>query len=148
MKPAYSLRSDPLFLAAVLAGPIVWLLLYLILQVEIDWSWPLKHPTRFLWPVVFFPIVEELVFRGLLQEFIRNNLSARTLGPLSIANLLTSILFTGLHFVYQPVLWAALVFIPSLVFGFFKDRSNRLTAPITLHMFYNFGYLWVFSAPV
>lgn len=147
MKPAYSLRSDPLFPAAVLAGPVVWLLLYLVLQPEFDWSWPLTHPARFLWPVVFFPIVEEMVFRGLLQELIRNHLSARTLGPLSIANLLTSILFTGLHFVYQPVLLAALVFIPSLVFGFFKDRSNRLTAPIALHMFYNFGYLWVFSAP-
>ena len=147
MITAYSLRKDPLFPAAVLAGPIVWLLLYFILRPELDWSWPLYHPARFLWPVLFFPVVEELLFRGLLQEFIRDYVSNRTFGLISVANLVTSLVFTGLHFFYQSALWATLVFFPSLVFGFFKDRSGRLTAPIILHIFYNCGFLWVFSAP-
>jgi len=56
--------------------------------------------------------------------------------------------FTGLHFIYQPPLWAALVLFPSLVFGFFKDRTRGLAAPIILHSFYNAGFLWVLSGPV
>jgi hypothetical protein len=90
-------------------------------------------------------VVEEIVFRGLVQELVHDYISQRWLGPLSIANLLTSCLFTGLHFLYHPPLWAALVFFPSLVFGFFKDRSGHLTAPILLHVFYNAGFLWLFS---
>ncbi len=41
-------------------------------------------------------------------------------------------------------LWAALVFFPSLVFGFFKDRTKHLVAPVILHVFYNAGYFWLF----
>ena len=40
-----------------------------------------------------------------------------------------------------------LVFLPSLVFGFFKDRTGRLTAPILLHSFYNAGFLLLFTVP-
>jgi membrane protease YdiL (CAAX protease family) len=39
------------------------------------------------------------------------------------------------------------VFFPSLVFGLFKDRTQRLLAPILLHVFYNAGYFWLFAAP-
>ena len=148
MKSGYKLHADPLFPLALLAAPVVWLVLFFILRPVTDWDWPLDHPGRFLWPVLFFPVVEEIIFRGLLQELVRDYLTAARLGPLSIANIVTSLVFAGLHFIYQPPLWAALVFIPSLVFGHFKDRSGRLTGPIILHIFYNCGFLWVFSAPV
>jgi len=138
---------DPLFLLALLAGPLCWVALYLIQQPVIHWYWPLSDPWRYLLPVLFYPVVEEIVFRGLVQELVFDYISRRFLGPLSIANLLTSCLFTGLHFLYHAPLWAALVFFPSLVFGFFKDRSGRLAAPILLHVFYNAGFLWLFSAP-
>jgi membrane protease YdiL (CAAX protease family) len=129
----------------VLAGPASWLALYFILQPQLNWGWPLADPWRYLLPVLCYPVVEEIVFRGLVQELVHDYISQRLLGPLSIANLLTSCLFTGLHFLYHPPLWAALVFFPSLVFGFFKDRSGHLTAPILLHVFYNAGFLWLFS---
>lgn len=129
----------------MLAGPASWLALYFIQQPQIHWGWPLSDPWRYLLPVLCYPVVEEIVFRGLVQELVHNYISQRWLGPLSIANLLTSCLFTGLHFLYHPPLWAALVFFPSLVFGFFKDRSGHLTAPILLHVFYNAGFLWLFS---
>ena len=124
-----------------------WLVLYVILQPVIVRDWPLSDPRAYLLPVLLYPVVEEIVFRGLVQELVHEYISQRVLGPLSIANILTSCLFTGLHFLYHAPLWAALVFFPSLVFGFFKDRSGRLTAPILLHSFYNAGFLWLFSAP-
>ena len=138
---------DPLFLAAMAAGLLVWLALYVIQQPTVDWGWPLIQPWQFLIPVLIYPFLEEIAFRGLIQELVRDFISRRFLGPLSIANLLTSLAFTGLHFITHPPLWAALVFFPSLVFGLFKDRTRRLLAPIILHVFYNAGYFWLFAAP-
>jgi membrane protease YdiL (CAAX protease family) len=139
--------QDPLFLAALLAGLPVWLALYFIQQPTVQWGWPLIQPWPFLIPVLVYPLLEEIAFRGLIQELVRDFISRRFWGPLSIANLLTSLLFTGMHFITHPPLWAALVFFPSLVFGFFKDRTNRLLAPIILHVFYNAGYFWLFFSP-
>ena len=139
--------NDPLFLLAMAAGPVCWLTIYLILQPAVQWAWPLALPWQFLLPVVVYPVAEELVFRGLIQELLQEYLGIGRLGPLSMANLLTSCLFTGLHFIYHPPVWAALVFFPSLVFGFFKERTAALTAPIILHAFYNAGFIWLFSAP-
>ena len=141
------LWQDPLFLAALVAGLFTWLGLYFIQQPVVQWDWPIIEPWQFLLPVLLYPVVEEIVFRGLLQELVRDYISRRTLGPVTIANLLTSLLFTGLHFIYHAPLWAALVFFPSLVFGFFKDRTHHLVAPVILHVFYNAGYFWLFAVP-
>ncbi len=139
------LWRDRLFLAALLAGAVTWLILYLLQQPVIQWNWPLVRPWPFLSLVLLYPTIEEIAFRGLLQELLRDYVSRRSLGPLTIANLLTSVLFAGLHFIYHAPLWAALVFFPSLVFGFFKDRTRRLLAPVILHVFYNAGYFWLFA---
>lgn len=139
--------KDPLFYAALMAGLLFWLALYLLQQPVIQWDWPLLQPWQFLVPVVFYPLVEEVVFRGLLQELVHEYISHHSLGLISVANLVTSVAFTAMHFIYHAPLWAALVFFPSLVFGFFKDRTGRLTAPILLHIFYNAGFLWLFTRP-
>ena len=123
------------------------MVLFFILHPSIQWGWPLLTPLVFLLPVLVYPVLEEIVFRGLIQELVHEYLSKASLGPVSVANLLTSFLFTGVHFFYHPPLWAALVFFPSLVFGFFKDRTQGLMAPIILHVFYNAGFLWLFSGP-
>ena len=138
---------DPLLYLALLAGPVCWLVLFYILQPSIQLGWPLDEPWQFLMPVVFYPFIEEIVFRGFIQELLHDRVSSRSFGPLSVANLLTSVLSTALHFIHHAPAWAALVFLPSLVFGFFKDRTGGLTAPILLHVFYNAGFLWLFTSP-
>ena len=50
-----ALWQDYLFLAAVLAGPVVWLGLYFIQQPAIQWDWPLIKPWQFLLPVLLYP---------------------------------------------------------------------------------------------
>ena len=144
---ARTLWQDPLFWLALAAGPVCWLVLYLLLQPAPQWDWPLAAPLLYLLPALMYPVLEEVVFRGLIQELVHEHISRKLLGPLSVANLLTSVLFTGLHFIYHPPVWALLVFFPSLVFGFFKERHRGLTAPIVLHIFYNAGFLLLFSAP-
>ena len=147
MKAITALARDPLFHGALLAGPVSWLVLYPLLDPVLRWDWPLTQPGLFLMPALVYPVLEEIAFRGLLQELVHEHVSRGSLGPVTHANLLTSGVFTALHFIYHPPLWAALVLFPSLVFGFFKDRTQALVAPITLHVFYNAGFLWLFSAP-
>ncbi len=138
--------QDFQFLVAVVAACAFWAVLYFATRAHFHLSWPLDAPATFLYPAVVYPTVEELLFRGIIQDFLRGRMQGG-LGAITYANLLTSVLFSGLHFFSHPPLWAAAVFVPSLVFGYFKDRSGRLGAPIALHVFYNSGYFWLFGAP-
>jgi len=136
---------DPVFLAAVGAALLYWGLLFVISTPASDLAWPLREPMRFIYPALLYPIIEEIIFRGFIQAFIQSHLRPWRLGPLTHANLITGLIFTGLHFINHPPLWAAAVFLPSLLFGLSKERSGGLAAPIVLHVFYNSGYFWLFT---
>mgnify|MGYP000396837443 CR=1 FL=1 len=133
--------------AALAAGPLFWLLLFVLGARPEDLGWPLRAPLDFMLPALAFPLLEEFIFRGGVQQLLRDVLGAHGVGPMSAANLLTSVLFAALHFIHHPPLWAALTFFPSLVFGYFMDRDRRLRLPMLLHVFYNLGYYWLFGAP-
>lgn len=137
---------DPLFVVALSAGPLFWALLYALDTPVSGGLWPLGDPLRFLVPALLYPVVEELLFRGVVQSEIHARLRPWRLGPLSHANILTSVLFAALHFIHHPPLWALSVVAPSLVFGYFRERSGGLAAPIALHVTYNSGYFWLYGA--
>lgn len=138
--------KDPQLLAAVIAGPITWGVLYTALGENPDPGWPLAAPLVFLFPVLVYPVIEEIIFRGYLQTFLATRFDWRY-GPLTLANMLTSFIFASMHLFYNPALWAMLVFFPSLVFGYFRERHGGLSTPILLHCFYNAGFIWLFSEP-
>jgi membrane protease YdiL (CAAX protease family) len=97
---------------------------------------------------VLYPVLEELAFRGWLQGWLwQYAYGRRQVGPVSLANLTTSTLFAGFHLLHQPPVWALAVMPPSLVFGFFRDRYQRLMPSIILHIFYNSGFIWLFAWP-
>lgn len=132
---------DPLWWAALLGGPVFWLL------------WAQWHPpARAALPLVFWfsvvlwqPVLEELFFRGFLQgRFLRQAWGARRLGGISAANALTALIFALFHLLQHSPFWAAAVFIPGLLFGCLRERSGCIYAPFALHAFYNLGYflLW------
>jgi membrane protease YdiL (CAAX protease family) len=98
------------------------------------------------WLVVVSPILEELFFRGLVQTEVRRRLG-RSYGPVSQANLLTSVVFAALHVVQHPSASVVLVTIPSLMYGYFFDRFNSLRSPIGLHILHNALYFSVFGLP-
>lgn len=137
--------KDKHFIVALMAAPAVWAPLFLVVQPTPDLAWPLRAPGRFLLLVLVYPVLEEIVFRGALQGALRARPHARrTVFGLTLANFYTSLIFTGVHFFSQPPLWALSVMIPSLVFGYFRDRHDALAAPIALHVFYNLGFFWAF----
>ncbi len=100
----------------------------------------------FLLLAVVYPVLEEIVFRGGLQKQLHRWLNTSwRIGVVSLPNLLTSLVFSAMHLFYHPPLWAAAVVLPSLVFGYFKDKYSGLAAPIALHISYNTGYYWLFG---
>jgi membrane protease YdiL (CAAX protease family) len=92
--------------------------------------------------LLLYPLVEELLFRGVIQEALlkRSGLAVRNLG-ISYANFITSILFVGLHFIHHPPVWAIAVFVPSLALGHMRERYTSLFVPIFLHILFNGIYL-------
>ncbi len=136
---------DTRFALALLAGPMVWLMLY---GAGLPLSGVTPAMSTYAVLVFVYPILEEIVFRGGLHSILLSRqMLARPLAGiagLTAANLLTSLLFAGAHLLNQPVLWAALVFVPSLVFGWARERFNRLLPPIILHVFYNAGFIGLF----
>lgn len=99
-------------------------------------------PLALLNVLLLYPLVEEWLFRGVIQPALlsRPPLAIRNLG-ISRANLITSLLFVGLHLVNHSPGWALAVLAPSLVLGHIRERYDNLLAPILLHIFFNIIYL-------
>lgn len=94
--------------------------------------------------ILWQPLLEELLFRGVIQgQVVRQKWGKATYCGVSGANLLTSALFVLCHLVYHAPIWAIAVFVPSLVFGYFRDRYKSVWPGLALHVFYNAGYFLI-----
>ena len=132
---------DAQFYLALLAGLIVLVVIYLFIPITSNvlrtGQWGLLL-SLLLWQ----PFGEELLFRGIIQgQLSQLSWGQRSWFKISTANLLTSLAFVSLHLVYHPTLWAAAIFFPSLVFGYFRERHQSLYSAFALHSLYNLGYL-------
>ncbi|PID60068.1 MAG: hypothetical protein CSB44_11215 [Gammaproteobacteria bacterium] len=117
-------------------GPLTWATLLLA---GIPLAAGLPDALTLLLLSIVSPVLEEFVFRGGLQSW----LLSRRCGKL--ANPITAAVFAAFHLFRQPPLWAALIFLPALVFGWSYERTGeRLAAPILLHAFYNIGFALLF----
>jgi membrane protease YdiL (CAAX protease family) len=136
LRPGWGWLADPRFGLALLAGVAFWLLL----------AWrgaigPAYGLAALFSLVLLQPLVEELLFRGLLQgKLVALRWGRRRFAGLTRANWTVSLLFTALHFISHPPLWAAGVLLPSLLYGYFRDRHDSVYPAIALHVFYNAGY--------
>jgi uncharacterized protein len=132
---------DKHVLLALLAAVPVWLALRL-------WLGPQMLVPATLWAwcslVLVQPLLEELVFRGLLQGQALTLLARQgkpmRAGPVTLANLLVTLAFVGLHLVAQPPAWAVAVAIPSLVFGHLRERFSSVWPAVAVHAIYNAGF--------
>ena len=123
-----------LLILALAAGPLAWGAIAIMDQLPtLLSSWLLL---RF---ILVQPIVEEIVFRGMVLGWLSKKLPDRY-GPITLANLLTAIAFSAAHLVSHPPLWALAVLVPGLVFGYFRERYNALWPAIVLHVWYNAGF--------
>ena len=87
--------------------------------------------------VLAVPIVEELLYRGIVQELLsRLRIGRRQFGHWP-AILVTSLVFTSMHL--SAADWNVLpaLFVLSIALGWVYARSGRLLAPIALHAAFN-----------
>ena len=131
---AKNFYEDHVFISLVLIPIPFWLLLYIYNGFQ-----QIEDLKLFFTLILLYPILEEILFRGLIQPTIAKQFSKNWL-IISQANLITSALFVSLHFISHPPLWALAVVIPSITFGYIQERVNHILAPITLHTTYNAGY--------
>jgi len=127
----------------MLAGPLVW---GGLLAAGVPRQSGVPSATLLLMTVLVAPVLEEIVFRGGLQTFLKEKpvFSKNLGGGISLANVLTSLVFAGFHVFRQPVAWAASIFLPSLVFGWALDRTRSVIPSMLLHAWYNLGFVWLF----
>jgi len=130
-----------------------WLLLFGPLPFWGIWAW--FSPPAGLWLtvaptvwvnlVLLWPLAEELLFRGVVQGWLlrRWPASSFVVFGISLANGLTSLVFTAMHLWLHPGWLALAVMLPSLAFGWTRERHRSLLSPCLLHMFYNAGWFWL-----
>jgi uncharacterized protein len=138
---------DRCFLAAVLAGGIFWFGLWAAMPLQ---PVALQHVASWgFWSLVLWqPCWEEFFFRGLLQGYCRQQpWGRRTWGGITAANGVTSLLFMAGHWWHHPPLWATAVLVPSLLFGYYRDRFTSVYPSIVLHVWYNAGYFILTGIP-
>jgi len=113
------------------------------MQKPLNWTF---DPRLLLFTVIIYPVLEELAFRGFVQTWLlEKSFFQPTILPLiTRANILTSIAFAALHLFSQPPMWAALVFLPSLVFGYLRERFDSVLPSIIVHAWYNLGFVILF----
>ncbi len=141
-----ALLRDKQFWLAIFFAFLFWIVMLLIDAPEkLKLDWPLAQPLSFLLFALVYPVLEEMVFRGLVQGwFCQTQFGKRHVGFVSVANLLTSILFVLFHLIAHSWLWAISVFVPSIIFGYFRDKYQSVKPAIILHVVYNSGYFYLY----
>lgn len=89
------------------------------------------------------PVLEELAFRGALQDLVGALLRPLGLaggGPVTRANLLTSLAFAACHLPYQPLPVCLAIVLPSLLLGRVREATGRLLPCVLLHAWFNACY--------
>lgn len=132
---------DPLFHVLVMA-PIPWWLVVAASPWDVGSPLPGAGVGPHLAMVIWYPLWEELLFRGAVQPALArfDVLRGGTLG-ISGANLVTSAGFAALHVAFRGDILAGLVFFPSLAFGGVRDSTGSLYPAILLHAWYNASLL-------
>lgn len=132
---------DKLLIMAVVVCTTIGYLFWQLVSVQFvpQWDVTLLALVNLLF---IYPLTEEIIFRGVIQESL---LTIAALGKrlygISIANIITSCLFAGLHALNQPLILSVFIALPSLVLGFFKQRYSTLLISVGLHILFNATFL-------
>jgi len=123
------------------------LLLSLVVAVWVMWPSGARPSGPSLLLLVVAPTLEEIVFRGGLQEGLLRRVGESRAG---LANLLTGAAFAIAHVVVRPTLASLLTLLPALAIGAVYQRRRRIAPCIVLHVVFNgMWLLWVgLSVPI
>lgn len=131
------------WLAVVVLGavPVAWAAAALGLGIAAGAS-----PLRDIAVLVLWSVSEEIVFRGGIQAALAKvpaigsrhlGWPGRRAGTVTLANVLTSVLFAAAHLWHKSALVAVAVFPVSLILGASLERTGKLRVPVALHSWFN-----------
>jgi uncharacterized protein len=103
------------------------------LNVPHAWSWVLN---AFVWELFFVALPEEFFYRGYLQGRLNARFSGRwrLLGAaVGVALPASAALFALHHVLISAAPQGLLVFFPGLLFGWLREASGSLPAPVLFH---------------
>ncbi len=112
--------------------------------------WPTPEVLLVQLLLVAFP--EELFFRGYLQTILSRlwprkiHLFGSRFLSFSPAIPVTSFLFAFSHSVIALQWWHFAIFFPSLVFGWLREKTGGLMAPVLFHTTSNLAVFWIGNA--
>ncbi len=130
---------------ALAVGPLAWMVLALWLPVVVDHEQQLAQWRQLLFMILLYPLLEEWLFRGLIQGWLLETMWGRSAwAGITLANGVTTLLFAAAHLLGHTLFWSLLVIGPSLIFGWARERYRSVLPPIWLHIFYNAGYFLLF----
>ncbi len=96
---------------------------------------------HFIFFLLFISFSEELFFRGFLMpefsSFIKGNFWF-----FSYSNIIVSVVFSISHIFLHNVFWSVLVFFPSLIYGYFREKHGSILPSVILHFTYNLIYFY------
>lgn len=114
----------------------------------LHWQFNLKIPDRFwsfvIGQLLLISLPEEFFFRGYLQGRLNQALGkkwkflAAEIGP---GLFIAAALFALAHFAFQPYPDRLLVFFPALVFGWLREKTDSLIAPVLFHFSSNLSFI-------
>ena len=128
----------------MLAGPLGSAALQFLSKLdELSMPPPALAGTALVGSILIAPVLEELVFRGGVQEVLDRTAwgRLRPIRGVSVGNLLTSVLFAAAHLAVTLPWLAVGVFFPSLVFGRLKQLYPSLLPAMLVHAWYNVCFL-------
>lgn len=88
--------------------------------------------------ILVSPILEEIAFRGLIQDLCIKKFYNHKI----MAIIFVNIMFSLLHFNNnQNIIYLVLVFLSGMIFSYSKLMFNKLSVPILLHAYYNIIFI-------
>lgn len=84
------------------------------------------------------PFLEEFIFRGIVQKNIQKYIKCTFFSYISLANIITSIIFAFAHLITGCNIYVTiLLIIPSLYMGLLYDEYKSIKQPFTAHSIFN-----------
>ncbi len=92
--------------------------------------------------LILLAFCEELLFRGFLMPVVAYKLKGK-ISVFSYSNISAAFVFSLFHLFAHSFFWSAAVFIPALVYGYFREKHDSILPAVVLHFFYNIVYFCV-----
>lgn len=103
--------------------------------VKLAYKSPMYFSIAIVTIIIFAPLIEEFLFRGLLQNFLGKFF--KTLPRIVLTSLCFSLIHCNLQQGYNNIIIFVSIFILSLFLGFIYERQKSLLSPIVLHAAFN-----------